>query len=100
MEKARVCVFARLVWGIGEEQTVWLSARGAPLDDWPNGGYVDMYYSRVVSMIWALWGISPILRNGCRVQGQKVFRKMTSVAQWWLISKVKVRICFPWGQNI
>ena len=41
MEKARVCVSARLVWGIGEERTVWLSARGAPSDDWDNGGYVD-----------------------------------------------------------
>ena len=36
----------------------------APLDDWVNGGYVDIY-SRVVSMVLVLWGVGPNLRNGC-----------------------------------
>ena len=36
---------------------------GEPLDDWVNGGYVDIY-SRGVSEILVLWGVGPVLRNG------------------------------------
>ena len=35
---------------------------GAPLDDWVNGGFVDIY-SRVVSVVLVLWGNGPIVRN-------------------------------------
>ena len=35
---------------------------GAPLDDWVNGGFVDIY-SRVVSVVLVLWGVGPIVRN-------------------------------------
>ena len=35
---------------------------GAPLDDWVNGGFVDIY-SRVVSVVLVLRGVGPILRN-------------------------------------
>ena len=41
---------------------------GTPLDDWVNGGYVDIY-SRVLSVVLVLWGVCPILRNE---YGQKV----------------------------
>ena len=36
---------------------------GAPLDDWLNGGYVDIY-SCTVSVVLVLSGFGPILRNG------------------------------------
>ena len=36
---------------------------GGPLDDWVNGGYVDIY-SRVVNVVLVLWEVVPILRNG------------------------------------
>ena len=35
---------------------------GWPLDDWVNGGYVDIY-SRVVNVVLVLWEVGPILRN-------------------------------------
>ena len=35
---------------------------GAPLDDWVNGGFVDIY-SRVVSVVLVLRGVGPVLRN-------------------------------------
>ena len=38
------------------------SVFGAPLDDWVNDGYVDIY-SRAVSVVLVLWGVGPILRN-------------------------------------
>ena len=31
-----------------------------------------MSYSRVVSAVLVLWGVGPILRNGCGIEGQKV----------------------------
>ena len=39
------------------------SVFGTPLDDSVNVGYVDIY-SGVVSVVLALWGVGPILRNG------------------------------------
>ena len=35
---------------------------GAQLDDWVNGGFVDIY-SRAASVVLVLWGVGPILRN-------------------------------------
>ena len=35
---------------------------GAPLDDWVNGGFVDIY-SHVVSVVLVLRGVGPVLRN-------------------------------------
>ena len=35
---------------------------GGPLDDWVNGGYVDIY-SCVVNGVLVLWEVGPILRN-------------------------------------
>ena len=40
------------------------SVFGTLLDYSVNGGYVDIY-SRVVSVVLVLWGVGPILRNGC-----------------------------------
>ena len=41
---------------------------GGSLDDWANAmGLVVvmlMSYSRVVSLVFVLWGVGPILRNG------------------------------------
>ena len=44
---------------------------GAPLDDWVNGGFVDIY-SYLVSVVLVLWGIGPILRNKFGNDEQKV----------------------------
>ena len=33
---------------------------GAPLDDWFNGSYVDVLLKRVVSVVLAMWEVSPI----------------------------------------
>ena len=35
---------------------------GTLLDDWVNGGFVDIY-SCVVSVVLVLWGVGPVLRN-------------------------------------
>ena len=40
-----------------------LSVLGAPLNDWVNAGYADIY-SCVVSVVLVLWGVGPIPRNG------------------------------------
>ena len=36
---------------------------GAPLGDWVDGSYVDIY-SRVMSVVLVLWVVGSILRNG------------------------------------
>ena len=38
---------------------------GAPLGDWVNGSSVDVLLKHVASMVLVLWGVCPILRNGC-----------------------------------
>ena len=38
---------------------------GVPLDDWVNGSYVDVLLKQVASAVLVLWGVGPILRNGC-----------------------------------
>ena len=41
---------------------------GAPLNDCANAGLcMLMSYSRVVSVVLILWGVAPILRNGCGI---------------------------------
>ena len=47
-----------------QEGAVKFSVCGVSLHDWVNGGYVDIY-SRAVSVALFLWGVRPILRNGC-----------------------------------
>ena len=48
-----------LVWGKKAEWVVWFSLYGAPLNDWVNGGYVNIY-SRIVIVVLFLWGVGPI----------------------------------------
>ena len=50
------------VTGLKKARIVWFSMCGGPLDDWVNGGYVDIY-SRVVNVVLVLWEVGPILRN-------------------------------------
>ena len=35
--------------------------------------FMLMFYSRVVSIVLILWGVGPILRDGCGFWGHKVF---------------------------
>ena len=35
---------------------------GVPLDDWTNGGSVDIFFS--YDLVLVLWGVGPILGNG------------------------------------
>ena len=46
---------------------------GAPFDDWANGSYDDVIVEPVLSVVLVLWGVCPILRNGYRNQGQKMY---------------------------
>ena len=38
---------------------------GGPLGDWVKGSYVDVLLKHVASVVLVLWGVGPILRNGC-----------------------------------
>ena len=43
---------------------VWFSMCGAALGDSVNGSYVDVLLKRLVSVVFVLWGVGPVLRNG------------------------------------
>ena len=43
---------------------------GAPVDDWVNGSYIDIY-SRAVSVVLVLWGVGSILRVGMEIRNKK-----------------------------
>ena len=45
IEKDQACVSPRPVWGKRGEGAVWFSVCGAPLDDWANGGYVNVLFT-------------------------------------------------------
>ena len=62
IEKHQGRVSLRLVLGKRAEGAAWFSVFGAPLDDWVNDGYVDIY-SRVVSVVLILWGVGPSYSN-------------------------------------
>ena len=45
MEKDRFRVPPRLVWEKGRGGVVWFNVCEAPLDDWSNGGSVDVLFT-------------------------------------------------------
>ena len=45
IEKDQVRVSSRPVWEKSGEGAFWFSVCGAPLDDWANGGYVDVFFT-------------------------------------------------------
>ena len=68
LRKTRVMYLLDLFEGRGGK---WQSDLlfGVLLDDWANAnaGLCWCLYSRVVSGVLILWGVDPILRNGCRI---------------------------------
>ena len=44
-EKDKVCAPLRPAWEKRGESTVWFSVSGALLNDWANGGYVDVLFT-------------------------------------------------------
>ena len=44
VRKDQALLSARPVWGKMGERAVWFSVCGAPLDNWANGGYVDVLF--------------------------------------------------------
>ena len=62
IEKDQTCVSPRPVWGKMGEGAVWFSVCGVPLDDWANGGYVDVLFTCGECHLssfgsWSCWGV-------------------------------------------
>ena len=65
LRKTRIVYLLGLFEGRGEKGQCDLVC-GAPLDGWANAGLCMLIcYSCVVSV--TLWGVGPILRNGCGI---------------------------------
>ena len=45
IKKDQACVSPGPVWGMRREGSVWFSVCGEPLDDWANGGYIDVLFT-------------------------------------------------------
>ena len=55
--------FPRLVRRKKGEGVIWFSVRGATLDDWANGGSVEVSVYRVRMVLFS-WGGGAVLGNG------------------------------------
>ena len=79
-------VSARLVWGKMGEWSVWFSAFGAPLNDWANGGNVDVLFTcgECGFSSFGSWSThSNFLHSSRSVIQQEIFQKIVHIVYTW-----------------
>ena len=64
---------------------MWFSVCGAPLDDWANGGYVDVLFMCSVVLIFLGVGLYTlnILDSSLSIIQQEIFKKIDLVVHTW-----------------
>ena len=63
------CVPPGLVWTKEGEAVIWFSVWGTTLDDWANGGSVEVSV-HMVRIVLVVWVVDVILGNGYGIWGQ------------------------------
>ena len=85
IKKNQACVPPRPAWGKRGKRAVWFSVCGAPLDDWANGGYVDVLFMCSVVLILSAVGLYTlnILDSSLSIIQQEIFKKINLVVHTW-----------------